>query len=215
MDLASIAMAKGDQVIALRENPVQKDHASWIHPAVRDLMDDLKMPWTELKAVAVSAGPGSYTGLRVGMATAKGICFSLGLPLITESTLLLLALDVRHIAATVGASLICPMIDARREEVFMAVYDRELKQIWPPRAAILEPRFMEELLDQHRILFTGSGSVKWKANTAHGNALFSGHGPLAPALAGAASSKYTRAEFTDLSHSEPVYIKEFYTHTKK
>jgi len=215
MEHASVGLAREGRLLVSRENADQKDHASWIHPAVREMMEELRMEWSGLEAVAVSAGPGSYTGLRVGMATAKGICFSMEIPLITESTLLLMADDVRAKAKSLEATMICPLIDARRMEVFMGLYDLEIREILAAQAAILEPGFLQEILFDHKVMFTGSGVPKWKELASSPNALFGVHGQLAKSLAAAAYLKYQQGQFTDLIHSEPAYIKEFYTHTKK
>ncbi|MFI5194959.1 MAG: tRNA (adenosine(37)-N6)-threonylcarbamoyltransferase complex dimerization subunit type 1 TsaB, partial [Chitinophagales bacterium] len=125
---ASVALAEGGKVLFLEENPSPKQHAAWLHPAIRRMLASAKINAEHLQAVSVSAGPGSYTGLRVGMAAAKGLCFALKIPLITVGTLQLMA-DAMVAQAKEKKALICPMIDARRQEVFTALYSAEMEEI--------------------------------------------------------------------------------------
>src|SRR5579872_6938935 len=111
---AGISLAADGEVMAMAVNPQQRDHAAWLHSAVEKMMHDAGTRITDLQAVAVTAGPGSYTGLRVGMAAAKGFCYALNIPLITENTLKVMAMAARD--QTVSEGLLCPMIDARRME---------------------------------------------------------------------------------------------------
>jgi tRNA threonylcarbamoyladenosine biosynthesis protein TsaB len=124
-ETGGICIAEEGKTLAMAVNPEQKDHASWLHPAVEKIMRDAGCGMKDLQAVAVTAGPGSYTGLRVGMAAAKGFCYALGIPLITENTLKVMALAAKEQAP--GDGLLCPMIDARRMEVFTAVYQNDLE----------------------------------------------------------------------------------------
>ncbi len=119
-ETATVALSKEGKVLYWEENKISKEHASWLHTAIGRLIVKAEITLAELKAVAVVAGPGSYTGLRVGMAAAKGFCYALKIPLITRNTLEVMAESMRDVAIEKGA-LICPMIDARRDEVFTAV----------------------------------------------------------------------------------------------
>ena len=134
LETASVCLAKDAVAVKLLINENQRDHASWIHNAIHLALQDSGCLITELEAVAVSNGPGSYTGLRVGLATAKGLCYGLGIPLITISTLKMMATAVKHKAS----DLICPMIDARRMEVFTAVYNKDLLELSPAQAMIID-----------------------------------------------------------------------------
>jgi len=116
---ASVCLSKNEKSIGVKMNSSQNDHAAWLQPAIVSLLREHDVPMKNLAAIAVSAGPGSYTGLRVGMATAKGLCYALQLPLITLSTLKMMAVS----ALKENANFFCPMIDARRMEVFTAVFD--------------------------------------------------------------------------------------------
>jgi tRNA threonylcarbamoyladenosine biosynthesis protein TsaB len=125
---ASVCISKNGELIGIAENKNQKDHATWIQPAIQSLMKEAVYNLKELDAVAVSNGPGSYTGLRVGLATAKGLCFALNKPLITLSTLEVMTIAALNIPIS-NINYFCPLIDARRMEVFTAIYDISLKTI--------------------------------------------------------------------------------------
>ena len=140
---ATVALSRDDKVLFSEENKISKEHASWLHTAIGRLLAEADMTLAELKAVAVIAGPGSYTGLRVGMAAAKGFCYALNIPLITRNTLEVMAESMKSVAEKKKA-LICPMIDARRDEVFTALYSLEpkaesLKPSQPPTANCQPP----------------------------------------------------------------------------
>src|ERR1700738_4487907 len=135
-ETASISLSKGGISLALSENKEQKEHAAWLHSAVEKMMQETGYRMRDLQAVAVTAGPGSYTGLRVGMAAAKGFCYALDIPLITENTLKVMAFAARE--QTSDAGLLCPMIDARRMEVFTAIFQRDLKELMPTTAMVID-----------------------------------------------------------------------------
>ncbi len=208
---ASISLARDGQSVATKINPSQKDHAAWLQPAIADLLGELNMNLNDLDAVAVSAGPGSYTGLRVGMATAKGICYALQKPLLLINTLKMMAASVR----SEKDELICPMIDARRMEVFTAVYDQNLNEIVAPHNLILTDESFKSLLDQRPILFFGNGSEKLKSTLQHVNATFKQIDSTAEHMSVLSYQKFLNKEHADLAYSEPFYGKEFFTPVKK
>jgi tRNA threonylcarbamoyladenosine biosynthesis protein TsaB len=208
-------------VISALSNDSQKDHAAWIQMAISTLLQKEKYTMQQIKAVAVTHGPGSYTGLRVGMATAKGLCFALQIPLITINTLQVMAYGAinqwRLLANNMEPPLCyCPMIDARRMEVFTAVYNEALEEIINPKAMILDAlSFKEELNNQSLICF-GNGSFKWKNVSRYPNVLFINEKiDIAKSLAKLASSLYLAKNFANLAYAEPVYLKEFYSYIKK
>ena len=123
-ETGTVALSKEELVLFSEENKIAKEHATWLHVAVKRLLENAEKSVRDLEAVAVIAGPGSYTGLRVGMAAAKGFCYALKIPLITQNTLRVMAESKRESAEEKGA-MICPMIDARRDEVFTALYQSE------------------------------------------------------------------------------------------
>lgn len=219
---ASICVARDGMAIATMVNREQKDHAGWIQPAIARLMQEAGCMMQQLEAVAVTEGPGSYTGLRVGMATAKGLCYALQIPLITESTLKVIAYATREaIGLSTGEpsllpTLICPMIDARRMEVFTAVYNIDLEAVIPGGARILDNNSFNKELENNRLIFCGNGSVKWKPLCSkHSNAVFyEGDGYTAAHLGVLSEQRFQQAIWADLAYAEPAYLKEFYSHIK-
>jgi len=211
---ASICLAEEGCEILLLQNNDQRDHAAWLHVAIEKLLKETMHTTKDLQAVAITAGPGSYTGLRVGMATAKGLCFALKIPLITESTLKVMAFAAVEKAKELDA-LICPMIDARRMEVFTAIYKTGLEEVLPASALVLDEDSFAGYLFANRMLFFGSGSKKWQELTRKPNSFFSDTDFNAGDLAKLSFKTYTKGQFTDIIYSEPVYTKEFYTHIKK
>lgn len=208
LDKASVCLAEDEQVISVQENSHQKDHASWIHEAIRMLFDNTGKQINQTDYVAVSNGPGSYTGLRVGLSTAKGICFALNKPLITVNTLAILANAVRQEAA----DLICPMIDARRMEVYYGVYDKKLNELEKPSAKILHETSFERYLNEHQVLFTGNGALKFEQICNNQNrASFSYPVIHCSQMITLAHELIRIKKFSDLAYVEPLYVKEFYT----
>lgn len=202
-------------------NGAQKDHAAWIQVAISDLVKQCGLTMQDLDAVAVTEGPGSYTGLRVGMATAKGLCYALQKPLITVSTLQAMAYFAKIkwlpiLEKPDEEPLLCPMIDARRMEVFTAVYNEALETVILPKALILDEFSFKEELNNKLLVCFGNGASKWKYISRYPNVLFIEEKiDMAPALAKLATGLYLKGDFADLAYAEPVYIKEFYTYIKK
>jgi tRNA threonylcarbamoyladenosine biosynthesis protein TsaB len=211
---ASICLAENGEQLSLMHNDRQQDHASWLHTAIEEMIQQQKYELKDLNAVAISAGPGSYTGLRVGMAAAKGLCYALNIPLITENTLFMMAFAALQQSDNKNA-LLCPMIDARRMEVFTALYSADLKEIISPAAIILNERSFVEYLLHNAIIFFGSGSEKWQKITKNINAFFAKINTDASHLSILTYQKFIEKKFTDIIYCEPVYLKEFYTHPNK
>jgi len=214
-DFASIALAKDGELLNRAENRQQKDHAAWIQEAIQKLMKDSGYKLNELSALAVTNGPGSYTGLRVGLATAKGLCYGLNIPLITIGTLYVMALSANKALSGLNlptTTLLCPMIDARRREVFTALYNVQLDEIISPNAMILDPSSFDKELDEHQILFFGSGSLKWKELCKNANARFADVNWDSSSMILPSYHGFREKKFADISYSEPAYLKEFYIH---
>ena len=203
---ASVCLAAEQKIIALKQSADQRDSAAWLHVAIRDLLEENGITLAALSGVAVGEGPGSYTGLRVGMAAAKGLCYAAGLPLIAINTLQMMA------AAAIEAPtpVLCPMIDARRMEVFTACYTHELQEILPFQPMVLEASSFSELLDRQQVTFFGNGSTKFQALTRHPNAFFQEITAHAGHLAGLAYQKLKRGDLADLAYTEPFYGKAFF-----
>lgn len=210
MELAFVALAMNESVIAFSENSIQKDHAGFLHPAIKIIMENSGKQLCDLDAVAVTAGPGSYTGIRVGMATAKGLCFALSKPLITINTLELLAADAIYNHKGDGNYLFCPMIDARRMEVYTALYDKERKEVLSPTALVIDEDFYRKFPTGYdRVLF-GSGAAKCKNLHMFNDAIFIENVNIPQAMAVISAECFGRNSFTDLIFSEPFYLKEFH-----
>ncbi|MBO9658277.1 MAG: tRNA (adenosine(37)-N6)-threonylcarbamoyltransferase complex dimerization subunit type 1 TsaB [Chitinophagaceae bacterium] len=205
---ASVCVAANGSLVASVLTTRQKDQSGWLHTSINDLMKTGDLRMNQLNAVAVTIGPGSYTGLRVGLSAAKGLCFALQIPLITINTLEVMAYSSRSKYKDV---LLCPMIDARRMEVFTAVYDTNLKEILAPCAMILNGTDFDHLLADHKMVFSGNGSPKWQKVLSHPNAQFSDVVTTAGDMVHLASEYYGDKRFADLAYTEPFYVKEFYS----
>lgn len=210
---ASVCLSRGESILGLIESTEQKNHASFVQPAIKLLADGAGIALIDIDAVAVSAGPGSYTGLRVGMASAKGICYALKKKLILVNTLEVMAqsiLDDPENQPLDKATLLCPLIDARRMEVFTALYDMSLKEIESPHAMILDDSSFSQLLADYSLVFSGTGYHKLQTLLTHPNARYSRSQHSAKHLAARALTAYASNRFTDLAYSEPLYVKEFF-----
>lgn len=184
-------------------------HASSLTPLIERLFAVQGIdPLRDIDAVAVSCGPGSYTGLRIGVSTAKGLCYSLSRPLIAISTLKVLAAAVAEVCA--DAQTIVPMIDARRMEVYTAIYDSQLRELSPARALVVEPDSFAELAAAPGLCFAGSGAGKCSSVLDMPNARFlpDVH-PLAASMAGLACAAFEARDFVDTAYFEPFYLKDF------
>ncbi len=216
--LGGICLAEDGRVLGIRTNPNQFDHASWIHVAIKDLMKTTGTTLSQLAAIAVTEGPGSYTGLRVGLTTAKGLCYALQIPLIGESTLKVMAYGVKedprlketYFREQEETVFIAPMIDARRMEVFTAVFSPTLETVFAPAAMVLEPDSFSGLLQKGRVVFAGNGSPKWQGICRHSHALFADTPLRVADLAALADQQFGRNTFKDLVYSEPAYLKNVY-----
>jgi tRNA threonylcarbamoyladenosine biosynthesis protein TsaB len=143
------------------------------------------------------------------MSTAKGLCYALNIPLIRLNTLAVMAYATNH---NISSSLhLCPMLDARRMEVFAALYDKDLNELIPPRPVILEKDAFSEWLDKYQILFFGNGSQKWKELVQHDNAIFTESFYEPGHIAFLSYEAFRKNDFPDLAYAEPIYLKEFYT----
>ena len=207
---ASVSISKDGKVISFLTNENQKDHASFLQPAIISLLGEANLTINQLSAVAVTSGPGSYTGVRVGMASAKGLCYALNIPLITLTTLEVMALSSIKTIEDKSA-LYCPMIDARRMEVFTAVYDYNLSEIIKPCSMVLDNLSFTNLLTAHRVYFSGSGISKLKDLIICDNIYYIGEQDLSNSLALLSFESYCDNRFSNLSYTQPLYLKEFYT----
>jgi len=208
---ASVCLADDDKVLSTAVSPTEKESASWLHVAVQNILQENGVRPSQLGAIAVSAGPGSYTGLRVGMAAAKGLCYALQLPLITVNTLQMMAAAVTEPTT----NLLCPMIDARRMEVFTALYNQSLQEVLPSTNLILDESTFAEWLQQNTISFFGNGSIKAATVIQHTNASFISVTAGAANMVLLSAKKFFLREFADLAYSEPYYGKDFHSPISK
>jgi tRNA threonylcarbamoyladenosine biosynthesis protein TsaB len=210
---AAVSIAKDGNLLQVLQNPDQKEHASFLQPAIKKLLNLTELTINALDAIAVVNGPGSYTGLRVALASAKGICYVAQKPLITIGTLPLMAKAALDNSQAYPGTVtrLCPMIDARRMEVFTAVYNLSLEEILPPQAMILSDESFVDILLQETVLFFGNGAAKWNGVQSNANALFAGSFDTIPGMAALSFKRFSQQQFTDLAYSEPLYLKEFYS----
>lgn len=213
----SVALAQDGRVLASRSCGQPRQQASLTAPLVKEVLDSQGLRTADCDAVAVSAGPGSYTGLRVGVSTAKGLCFGAGLPLISVGTLDVLAAEMAGQAGNDGyvmpgpdrASFIVPMIDARRMEVYTAVYGPDGQRLTPVEAKVIDADSFAEYLAQGPVLFIGDGALKCREVLTHPNARFQQAFPEAAAMAPLAEKAWQEKRFEDLAYFEPFYLKDF------
>ena len=210
-DVYSVAISDRGQVIFNKEDHSGPNHAVKLGVYVDEALDFLDSHGLPLEAVAVSCGPGSYTGLRIGVSMAKGICYGRGVKLIAVPTLELMAVPVllgEH--PEDEDALIVPMLDARRMEVYAEVLDRALKVVRPIQADIVDADTYKEYLDQHHVYFFGNGAAKCMETINHPNAhLVEGIEPLAKNMAPLAEKRFAEGKFEDVAYFVPFYLKDF------
>lgn len=211
---ASVCLSKEETVLYMLTSDDQKNHAGFIQPAIAEILQKSELQLTDLSAIAVTGGPGSYTGLRVGMATAKGLCFAINKPLIIVNTLEVMAIAAIE-AVDEAISCFCPLIDARRMEVFTAIYNRELKIQLEPQALVLEEQTFANFLEKETVCFSGSGMKKLSKFLSHPNARFEEVKHDSSHLASLSLKAFSRKDFADLAYSEPLYLKPFFDTAKK
>lgn len=204
----SVSLSKHGETIALKEDYDSKySHAERLHVYIDGVLKEAGISQNDLNAIAVSKGPGSYTGLRIGVSSAKGLCYALEKPLISVPTLESLA---HQVSAKTG--VIIPMLDARRMEVYSAVFNSEFQEIRETQAQILESDTFQNYLEKGKVYFIGNGVEKTKDLIAHPNAIFvEGKLPSAENMSALAFSKYKKGDFEDVAYFEPYYLKDFVT----
>ncbi|WP_158840154.1 tRNA (adenosine(37)-N6)-threonylcarbamoyltransferase complex dimerization subunit type 1 TsaB [Polaribacter sp. L3A8] len=202
----SVSIAKNGEVIAIKElNNGNYSHAEVLHPFILDVLKEVHLTSTEIDAVAVSKGPGSYTGLRIGVSAAKGLCFAFDKPLISIKTLESLA----H-AISIDQGIIVSMLDARRMEVYAAVFNHNYEQIRDIKAEIIDENSFSDYLDAGKVYFLGDGAHKCKEVIAHKNAVFvNDKFPSAKEMAQLSYDKYKKNDIEDVAYFEPFYLKDF------
>ena len=207
----SVSLAKDGKTIALKElNDGGYSHAEKLHEFIKLVVEEAKISMSDLNAIAVSKGPGSYTGLRIGVSAAKGLCFALNIPLISINTLQSLS---QSIAFSEG--YIIPLLDARRMEVYSAVYANN-KSVRAVEAEIIDETSFSEYLDKDTVYFLGDGAEKCKDFITHKNANFIDNKfPSANEMSALSYMKYKKNDIEDVAYFEPFYLKDFVVTTAK
>jgi tRNA threonylcarbamoyladenosine biosynthesis protein TsaB len=208
----SVSLSFDGDILAIREdNNNTYSHSERLHTYIDEVLKESNVSPSDLSAIAVSKGPGSYTGLRIGVSTAKGLCFALDKPLISIPTLESLAYQV-----TTDKGIIIPMLDARRLEVYASIYDCEYKQIRETKAEILDLNSFLDYLRNNKVVFIGSGVSKTSELIKHPNAVFIQNKlPSARDMGQLAYVKYKKNDIEDVAYFEPYYLKDFLFHKSK
>ena len=202
----SVAIAVDGEIIALQEDNNNKySHAEKLHSFIDQVLAESGTLKSSLQAIAVSKGPGSYTGLRIGVSAAKGLCFAIDVPLISIPTLEALAHQ-----AVIENGCIISMLDARRLEVYAAVFSSDNNQIRETKAEVLDENSYDDYLKTNKVCFIGDGVQKFRALCKHKNAVFIDNKlPSAKQIGALAELKYHKNDFEDVAYFEPYYLKDF------
>lgn len=209
-DVCSVALSEDGAVLFSKEDFDGPQHAVTLGVYIDEVLSMADSHAKPIDAVAVSCGPGSYTGLRIGASMAKGICYGRSIPLIALPTLKVMSVPVLLMDELPEDALLCPMIDARRMEVYAAIYDRALTSVKEVSADIVTADSYAEYLEQHPVYFFGNGAAKCKEVITHPNARFvDGIQPLARWMFPLADRQYLDGTFQDVAYFEPFYLKEF------
>ena len=207
------ALHQEGKLVSYKESSENQTTASMLSVRIDELFKNSGFKKNQLSAVIIASGPGSYTGLRIGVATAKGICYALNIPLISVNTLSLMTWQfINQLSSEYDLEgvLLCPMLDARRMEVYCMLMDKAGQIIEPIQAKVIDEQSFSDLLDRKKIYFFGEGSDKCKNSIHHPNAKFvSGSKPSASALGVIGFQKFERNEFENTDLFEPLYLKDF------
>ncbi|MDG4714890.1 tRNA (adenosine(37)-N6)-threonylcarbamoyltransferase complex dimerization subunit type 1 TsaB [Winogradskyella marincola] len=208
----SVSLSKDGETLVLKEdNSAGYSHAETLHVYIKDVFAEANISSKDIDAVAVSKGPGSYTGLRIGVSSAKGLCYALSKPLISVSTLESLAHQVKA-----DDGVIIPMLDARRMEVYSAIFNHKYEQVREIKAEVLTEESYIDLLKDNKVYFVGSGVAKTKELLNHPNAIFvEDKLPSANEMSLLSELKYKKSDIEDVAYFEPYYLKDFVAVKKK
>lgn len=211
--ICSVAVTENDNLISIRETSVANSHSSIITLFAEEAIKSANIGFKDLDAICVSKGPGSYTGLRIGVSTAKGFCYALNIPLIAVNTLQSMAkfYDITYPEKSDKKTLFCPMIDARRMEVYTAFFNKDINFVRETAADIIDENSYSEILLKNKIIFFGDGAEKCrKILSHHSNAIFSDEVCVsAQGMIPFAWQKYQNKEFENVAYFEPYYLKDF------
>jgi tRNA threonylcarbamoyladenosine biosynthesis protein TsaB len=202
----SVSLSQDGETLVLKEDNNNKySHAERLHSYIDEVVKAAKVSLNDLDAISISKGPGSYTGLRIGVSTAKGLCFALDKPLVSISTLKILAYQVK-----INKGVVVSMLDARRMEVYSAVFNSDYQRVRDIQAQILDEHSFKDYLDDGKVYFIGNGVEKTKALISHPNAVFiEDKLPSANEMSLLAFNKYKKNDIEDVAYFEPYYLKDF------
>ena len=202
----SVSLSKKGETLVLKEDYNNNySHAERLHLFIEEVINEAKITTKDLSAIAISKGPGSYTGLRIGVSAAKGLCFALEIPLISVSTLEVLADQIK-----INEGIIITMLDARRMEVYSAVFDKHNNQIRETKAQVLDENSFKSYLNEGKVYFVGNGVQKSKEVITHENAFFIENKlPSSENMSKIAYDKYKKSDIEDVAYFEPFYLKDF------
>lgn len=207
-EVCSVALSSNGELLQHKVSNQPQAHSSLLGVFVEEVMQYVRSNNIVLDAISVSSGPGSYTGLRIGVSEAKGLSFGLGVPLIAIPTHKIMAQQLRHMAD--NDTLLCPMIDARRMEVYATFFNSKLEVVRNTAADIIDEESYSELLEAHKVIFFGNGADKCKGAINHANAVFVDDiKPDAQSMIPLAEDAFEKNEFVDVAYFEPFYLKEF------
>jgi len=207
--VCSVALSVDGITLAVKEEQGQNLHASRLTLFIEELLNSCQMKFNELDAISVSKGPGSYTGLRIGVSTAKGLAYALGIPLIAVETLKMMAAGFVFENPDFSG-LVCPMIDARRMEVYTALFKSSIENILPTAAEIIDDTSFKNLLSTNSIVFLGDGAAKCEAAIQDQNATFSlDNFNSAKYMSALSFEAFQQKDFVDVAYFEPFYLKDF------
>ena len=208
--VCSVALTSDGQVIEHHENYDGQTHATLLSQFIKDALDSAARKEIAINAIAVSIGPGSYTGLRVGVSTAKGLCFGAGVPLLSAGTLDVLVSEAHRLGVVPeGCRAIVPMVDARRMEVYAAVFTPDGKQLTETKPIVVDADSFAAELAEGPVLFIGDGALKCREVLSSPNAHFAEAFPTAMAMASLAEAAWNEKRFEDVAYFEPFYLKDF------
>lgn len=206
--VCSVCISADGKCVDSIKNFDGNNHSKLLGAFVNDILTENSLKPSDLDAVALSIGPGSYTGLRIGTSFSKGLCYGLEIPIITIPTLKIIAQNAKEKYNIEEDALLCPMIDARRMEVYCCIYDAALNEVRETRAEIIDENSFSEILKDKKIYFFGNGAEKCKSVITHKNAFFLDDVfPLATSMVTLADEAYKNEEFTDVAYFEPFYLK--------
>lgn len=215
-EVCSIALSRDGKIIFERENTEGRSHANLLGVFVDEALQYSRSNNIDIDAVAVSSGPGSYTGLRIGVSEAKGLCYGLRIPLIALKTLEIMAQQIADEAILDADTILCPMIDARRMEVYAAIYNSQLSSVRETLADIVDEKTYSSYLTKSKVAFFGNGVAKCKGTIIDINAIFIDNVyPRAKDMVKLSEKAFDESRFEDVAYFEPFYLKDFVTTTPK